>query len=208
VEAVAGAAGRAPEQTSFGREWELVRQLSDAYPGDPGVVLSLLLNRVTLAQGQAMFLKAGSIHAYLRGVGVELMTSSDNVLRGGLTSKHVDPAALLEVVRFEQQPARIITPDQPVEGIGVYRTDGDEFVLARIDLGDAGYTHGYRLTGPDRAAFALTGPAIALALSGAVTVAGATGSASLGRGDAVFLSPDEQEVLFTGSGTVVVATTP
>jgi mannose-6-phosphate isomerase len=208
VRAVAGAAGNAPEHTSFGREWELVRQLADAYPGDPGVVLSLLLNRVTLVQGQAMFLKPGSIHAYLSGVGVELMSSSDNVLRGGLTSKHVDPAALLEVVRFEQQPARIITPDQPVEGIGVYRTDGDEFVLARIDLGDAGYTHGYRLTGPDSAAFALTGPAIALALTGGVTVAGATGSVALGRGDAVFLSPDEQEVLFSGSGTVVVATTP
>lgn len=208
VGAVARAAGNAPEHTSFGREWELVRELEAAYPGDPGVVLSLLLNRVSLVQGQAMFLKPGSIHAYLSGLGVELMSSSDNVLRGGLTSKHVDPAELLRVVRFEQQPARIITPDSPAEGIGVYRTDGDEFVLARIDLGDAGYTHGYRLAGPDRAAFTLTGPAIALALTGGVTVAGASGSAALGRGDAVFLSPDEREVLFTGSGTVVVATTP
>jgi mannose-6-phosphate isomerase len=155
-----------------------------------------------------MFLKPGSIHAYLSGLGVELMSSSDNVLRGGLTSKHVDPAELLRVVRFEQQPARIVTPDSPVEGIGVYRTDGDEFVLARIDLGEAGHAHGYRLAGPARAAFALTGPAIALAVTGGVTVTGATGSASLGRGDAVYISPDEQELLFTGSGTVVVATTP
>jgi mannose-6-phosphate isomerase len=136
------------------------------------------------------------------------MASSDNVLRGGLTAKHVDPAELLSVVNFEQEPARIVVPDSPAEGIGVYRTDQDDFVLARIDLGEAGYTHGYRLAGPDRTAFALTGPAIALALTGGVTVAGASGSAALGRGDAVYCSPDEQELLFTGSGTVVVATTP
>jgi mannose-6-phosphate isomerase len=208
ITAVAAAAGSAPEHTSFGREWELVRKLADAYPDDPGVVLSLLLNRVSLTQGQAMFLKPGSIHAYLSGLGVELMASSDNVLRGGLTSKHVDPAELLRVVSFEQEPARIVTPDFPVEGIGVYRTDQDDFVLARIDLGAAGYSHGYRLAGPESAAFTLTGPAIALALTGGVSVAGASGTASLGPGDAVFLSPDEQELLFRGSGTVVVATTP
>lgn len=208
TDAVARAAGDAPQHTSFGREWELVRELAAAYPGDPGVVLALLLNRVSLVQGQAMFLKPGSIHAYLSGLGVELMASSDNVLRGGLTSKHVDPAELLRVVRFEQQPARILTPDSPVEGVAVYRTDSDDFVLARVDLGDAGYTHGYRLTGPDRAAFALTGPAIALAISGGVTITGASASASLGRGEAVYISPDEQELLFAGSGTVFVATTP
>ena len=208
IEAVSAAAGNAPEHTSFGREWELVRELADAYPGDPGVVLSLLLNRVSLIQGQAMFLKPGSIHAYLSGLGVELMAPSDNVLRGGLTAKHVDAAELLRVVRFEQQPAQIITPDSPVEGVSVYRTDSDDFVLARIDLGDAGYTHGYRLAGPEQAAFALTGPAIALALTGGVSVAGASGTASLGRGDAVYISPDERELLFSGSGTVVVATTP
>jgi mannose-6-phosphate isomerase len=81
-------------------------------------------------------------------------------------------------------------------------------VLARIDLGAAGYSHGYRLVGPESAAFTLTGPAIALGLTGGVSVAGASGTASLGPGDAVFLSPDEQELLFRGSGTVVVATTP
>jgi mannose-6-phosphate isomerase len=208
IAAVSAAAGNAPEHTSFGREWELVRELAGAYPDDPGVVLSLLLNRVSLVQGQAMFLKAGSIHAYLSGLGVELMASSDNVLRGGLTGKHVDAAELLDVVRFEQEPAGIVTPDYPVQGVGVYRTDQDDFVLARIDLGDAGYTHGYRLAGPEQAAFTLTGPAIALALTGGVSVAGASGTASLGRGDAVYISPDEGELLFSGSGTVVVATTP
>lgn len=208
VEAVVAGAARAPEHTSFGREWQLVGELAALHPGDPGVVLSLLLNRVSLTQGQAMYLTPGSIHAYLSGLGIELMASSDNVLRGGLTSKHIDAAELLDVVRFEQQPARIVSPDSPVEGISVYRTDSDDFVLARIDLGEAGSSHGYRLAGPERTAFALTGPAIALALAGGVTVAGASGSAALGAGDAVYVSPDEQELEFTGSGTVVVATTP
>lgn len=208
VDAVVAGAGRAPQHTSFGWEWELVGELAALHPGDPGVVLSLLLNRVSLVQGQAIFLKPGSIHAYLSGLAVELMAPSDNVLRGGLTSKHVDPAELLDVVRFEQEPARIVTPDSPTAGISVHRTDGDDFVLARVDLGDAGSAHGYRLAGPERAAFTLTGPAIALALAGGVTVAGASGSAALGRGDAAYISPDERELLFTGSGTVVVATTP
>src|SRR4029453_2410384 len=74
--------------------------LAETYPGDPGVVISLMCNHLKLAPGEAVFLPAGNLHAYLSGAGVEVMASSDNVLRGGLTGKYVDLAALIEVLDF------------------------------------------------------------------------------------------------------------
>ena len=78
----------------------------DDFPGDVGVVLALLLNYVRLEPGEAIFLGAGNVHAYLRGTGVEIMANSDNVLRCGLTGKHVDVAELLAVTDFAE-------PDDP-----------------------------------------------------------------------------------------------
>jgi mannose-6-phosphate isomerase len=77
-----------------------VRQLAEHYPGDPGIAVSLLLHTVVLRRGEALYLPAGNMHAYLAGLGVELMGPSDNVVRCGLTPKHVDVAELLEVVDF------------------------------------------------------------------------------------------------------------
>jgi mannose-6-phosphate isomerase len=206
--AVTRAAGNAPDTTSFGRELETVRRLADLHPGDPGIVLSLLLNRISLSQGQAMFLPAGNIHAYLHGLGIELMAASDNVLRGGLTGKHVDVDELLDVTVFEARPVPLIQPDSPVEGVEVFRTDGDDFVLAQVALGEAGAVHGYRLAGPDTATFTLTGPAIALVVTGGIRIDGATGGTHLGRGDAALITPDEGTITFSGSGVAYVATTP
>lgn len=208
VAAVTNAAAAAPSNSSFGREWLTVTLLANEFPGDPGIVLSLLLNRVSLAQGQALQLPAGNIHAYLSGTGVELMSASDNVLRGGLTKKHVDVLELLAVVDFQQMAAPIVIPDYPAPGITAYRADVDDFVLARIEIGEAGYTHGYQNRGPESTSFRLTGPAIGFCLSGGVRITGARDAAALARGDAVFISPDEGDLTFTGSGCVFVATTP
>ena len=90
------AAGAAAE----GDSWDTVRLLAAHYPGDPGIAVSLLLHTVVLARGEALYLPAGNIHAYLSGLGVELMGPSDNVLRCGLTPKHVDAGELLAVVDF------------------------------------------------------------------------------------------------------------
>ena len=79
---------------------DTARVLSDHAPGDPGILAALLMNRVTLQPGQAIFLDAGNLHAYLHGAGIEIMANSDNVLRGGLTSKHVDVDALVSVLDF------------------------------------------------------------------------------------------------------------
>jgi mannose-6-phosphate isomerase len=208
TDAVTRAAGGATDNTSFGREVETVRRLADLHPGDPGIVLSLLLNRISLSQGQALFLPAGDIHAYLQGLGIELMASSDNVLRGGLTGKHVDVDELLDVTVFEARPVPVVQPDSPVEGVEVFRTDGDDFVLAQVALGDAAAVHGYRLAGPDSATFTLTGPAIVLVVSGGMRIDGAAGRMELARGDAALITPDEGSVTFSGSGVAYVATTP
>jgi mannose-6-phosphate isomerase len=208
VAAVTTAAARAPELSSFAREFRTVGLLADGYPGDPGVVISLLLNRISLPQGQALALSAGVVHAYLEGVGIEVMAASDNVLRGGLTPKHVDVDELLRVVRFEQTPPPKVQAESPADGVQLFRATADDFVLERITVGEAGAVHGYRLTGPEQVELPLAGPAIALCLTGGLTIAGAKGSFSLARGDAVLISPDEQRLTFSGSADVVLATTP
>ena len=78
----------------FSARFELAARLNELYPGDPGVSVALLMNHVLLAPGEALYLDAGNIHAYLGGLGVEIMANSDNVLRGGLTPTHIDVAEL------------------------------------------------------------------------------------------------------------------
>jgi mannose-6-phosphate isomerase len=170
---------------------DTVRRLSAAYPGDPGIVIALLINRVTLRRGEALSLPAGNIHAYLDGVGIELMTASDNVMRGGLTAKHVDVDELLAVLDFSTTPIPYLRPI-PASGAQLYRPDGPGFALLRID-------------GP--ASHALAGPAIALCTAGALTVTGATSTTKLSRGDAVYVTPDEAHLAFAGEGEVFLATT-
>ena len=84
-------------------------ELGERYPGDAGVLAAMLLNRMHLEPGEAIYLPAGNLHAYLRGVGVEVMANSDNVLRGGLTPKHVDVPELLRVLDFTRPPRRRCT---------------------------------------------------------------------------------------------------
>jgi mannose-6-phosphate isomerase len=208
VAAVTAAASRAAANSSFAREWKTVDVLAEAYPGDPGVVLSLLLNRISLAQGQALAVPAGVMHAYLYGVGIEVMAASDNVLRGGLTPKHVAVDELLHVVRFEALPTAVVRPEAPSDGVTRFRGPTDDFVLLRVEIGDAGAVHGHRLAGPAEVLLPLTGPAVALCLSGGLTISGANGTFSMSRGDAVFVSADEGPITFTGSADVVVTTTP
>ncbi|MDT0310228.1 mannose-6-phosphate isomerase, class I [Streptomyces sp. DSM 44917] len=107
--------------------------LARHYPGDPGVIAAMLLNPVRLEPGEALYLGAGVPHAYLRGLGVEIMANSDNVLRCGLTPKHVDVPELLRVVRFEATEPGLLRPVPAADGSGeeVYPTPAEDFRLAR-----------------------------------------------------------------------------
>jgi mannose-6-phosphate isomerase len=167
-------------------------RIAHEYPGDPGIVISLLLHHVTLQRGESVYLPAGNLHAYLDGVGIELMTASDNVLRGGLTPKHVDVPELLAVLDASPRPVPWLAPT-PLPGGGVeYRPDDPDagFGLSWIE-GDA--------------TLPLTGPAIALCLDGAFTIVGDESTLPLPRGAAAYASPGEGTLRITGSGLVVVA---
>lgn len=172
---------------------DTVRVLAQAYPGDAGIVCALLLNRVTLRRGQALYLPAGNIHAYLSGVGIEVMTASDNVLRGGLTPKHVDVPELLRVLDFTAGPPPWLAPDAVTDSLEIFRPGTDDFVLAHVTGG---------------AEYPLSGPAIALCASGSFTIDGVRAGAELSRGEAVYITPDEIALTISGSGELFVATTP
>ena len=117
---------------SAAADWVL--RLEKAYPGDIGVLAPLFLNLVCLSPGQAMFLAAGQLHAYLEGVGIELMANSDNVLRGGLTPKHIDVPELMRVLRLNAAAPRIILPQAADKTVSLYAVDVAEFALAQIEL--------------------------------------------------------------------------
>lgn len=208
VAAVVASADRAAATSSFAREWSTAVELDQAYPGDPGIVISLLLNHVSLRQGQALALQAGVIHAYLSGVGIEVMAASDNVLRGGLTPKHVDVAELLRVATFAPSPSPVVQPDEPQEGVQRFRPTADDFELLQIGVGDAAAIDGYRLTGPEQVVLTLTGPAVVLNVDGGAVLDGSTSSITLARGDAAFVGADERTVTIRGSAVLFVATTP
>lgn len=114
-----------------------VMELASQFPNDAGVVISILLNRVVLAPGDSVFIGPGQLHAYLRGNGVEVMANSDNVLRGGLTEKHVDLQELTRVFSCEplSQPiARPVQLTSDVQNISEYVTTADEFCVSRYEL--------------------------------------------------------------------------
>lgn len=115
---------------------EMLLQVSAAFPADPGIFVTLLLNQVRLQPGESIYLPAGNLHAYLHGVGVELMGNSDNVLRGGLTSKHLDVEELLRVTDWEVLPV----PHCPVRRSGSapsrarYQAPFPEFQLESLEF--------------------------------------------------------------------------
>ncbi len=111
-----------------------IGKLARFYPRDMGILAPVLLNLVRLEPGQAIYLPAGQLHAYLEGVGVEIMANSDNVLRGGLTVKHIDIPELTRVVAFSSYSPEILEPVRAgISGQQVYQTPADEFELAVID---------------------------------------------------------------------------
>ena len=123
------AAVEALSRDADGDSWATVRLLAEHYPGDPGVAISLLLHTVVLRAGEALYLPAGNIHAYLSGLGIELMGPSDNVLRCGLTPKHVDVPELRRIVDFAPVADPRLTPTT-ADGLTVFTPDGAGWELA------------------------------------------------------------------------------
>ena len=215
--AVGQLAPRMPEVSSFSREYATLRELTQRHFADPGIVVALLLNRVSLMQGEALYLPSGTIHAYLAGLAIEVMAASDNVLRGGLTSKFVDAPELLSVLDFRPVPAPLLTPRPLAPGVQEYRPDVPDFRLLTVAVtapgavagavGQAVPDRGHRSDGTEQAVVRLGGPAILFVPEGLVTVLGTRSRRDLARGEAAYVTADEAELVFAGSGTVFVATT-
>jgi len=172
--------------TEFAAEAKTVLELGERYPGDAGVLAALLLNRITLAPGEGLFLPAGNLHTYLRGFGLEVMANSDNVLRGGLTPKHVDVAELLRVLDFNPTAEEQLRPPVHHEGMAlVYDTPADEFAVALLVL-DGEYL-GHEVDASSRH----DGPQILLCAEGSTTVHAKSNSLTLERGMAAWVSADD-----------------
>ncbi|PYI68413.1 mannose-6-phosphate isomerase, class I [Arthrobacter livingstonensis] len=180
-----------------------VVELAKQYPGDPGVLISLLLNRVSLTPGQAIYLPAGLIHAYLSGLGVEVMASSDNVLRGGLTGKHVDVPELLATVDFNSSDVPFVPTRTTGLGQQVWEPPFAEFALQRVEL----------LPDGEPVPLVQNGPLLVLAVSGAVLLDSPRGDMVLPRGGSVFVPAAENPVMVhphvaaAGQASVVFAVT-
>jgi mannose-6-phosphate isomerase len=177
---------------------DLVRQLAAHYPGDPGVLVALLLNHVSLAPGEAIWMPAGNLHAYLQGTGVEIMAASDNVLRGGLTPKHVDVPELLDVLRFEVLADPVVPAVPAAPGVVKWQTPAAEFALHRVRPAEAG--------GP--VTLDVSGPRVVLCLAGEVVADDGAASVKLPAGYAAFGAAGAGPVVIAGAGEAFVASVP
>lgn len=170
--------------TEYASELRTVLELGELYPSDPGVLAALLLNRLTLQPGDGLYLPAGNLHAYLSGTGVEVMANSDNVLRGGLTPKHIDVPELLRILDFAPVSVAHLTP--PIRTVGaehVYLTPAPEFRLSRVELDGTGMRH------PASVCFDVPGPQILAVLAGSIQVRSDGTSLTVHAGEALWL-PD------------------
>jgi len=185
------------ESARIGR-WIL--QLHDHYPDDIGILSPALLHTICLQPGQAMYLPDGELHAYLEGTGIEIMANSDNVLRGGLTNKHIDIPELLRVLRFAPTRIELLTPQPNTETPeAFYSTPNEEFSLSVLHL-----LPSLRYTSPS-----LRSAEIWLCLDGSAEIkALAQPEIRLTQGDAILVPADAPPYQITGHATLYKATTP
>lgn len=201
--AVPAVAAAAASGTDLPPALATVLELAEQYPGDSGILVSVLLNRVSLAPGEAIYLPAGNIHAYLNGLGLEVMASSDNVLRCGLTAKHMDVPELLEVVDFTPTAVPVVPTRLTDLGQKVWEPPFAEFALQRVEIA----------ADSDPVPLVQNGPMIVLATAGAVLLDSPRGDLALARGGSVFVASAESPVMVhphasaAGETSVVFAVT-
>lgn len=177
----------------------IVGLLQREYPGDPGVITALLLNPVTLRGGETLFIRAGTVHAYLSGLAVEVMASSDNVLRAGLTSKHIDIDEMLHCMDFVSAPPTRLAPEIFGSATEVFYAPVEDFELNVTRIRE---THGRQ---PVRG----RGPRVIVCVDGKVTLHNKDGQClPLKCGQAVFVPACDGPIEARGSGTIVQADVP
>ncbi|GHV94933.1 mannose-6-phosphate isomerase, class I [Spirochaetia bacterium] len=178
-------------------QWELMLRFAQLYPNDPALIAPLYLNTFRLEPGEAIFLRAGVLHAYMSGLGVELMANSDNVLRGGLTPKHIDVPELMKVLDFSPLRPEILKA-RSSPALFRYPADCGEFSLAAM-RGEG-----------DETAFAETGPAICVVTEGELQITDTGGGETILKpGESIFIPAGAGRPLrFSGNFALYVATLP
>ena len=180
---------------------ELIRDLARLYPGDPAVIAPIYLNVFRLAPGEAVFLEAGVLHAYIHGFGVELMANSDNVLRGGLTPKHIDVPELFKILEFTPFKPRIIAPNADCFS---YPTPCGEFSLSRISVTASGENRPLSLGNPNS-------PLLCVVTEGEFIVSDSGRETLVKQGESLFILPvknGESPLSLKGDFTLFVASPP
>jgi mannose-6-phosphate isomerase len=172
----------------------LVVGLLEKYPGDTGALVALLLNQIKLESGEAIYLPAGNVHAYLSGLGLEVMAASDNVLRGGLTSKHIDKAELRQIADFSELAKPLVSTKKLAEGLVEYPVAASEFRVYRAQI-----------TGSNLLAdIDLPAEAVIVCVSGEIAVGTSLDQREvLKKGEVVFVS-EAKKFSLSGSGDAFV----
>ena len=198
VEGAVSAVGKAASKVGSGPDvpaLQWISRLADKYPDDRGVLLTLLCGFIRLEPGEALVVPAGCLHAYLAGVGVEIMAESDNVLRGGLTAKHIDVVELQRVLDFDGDSPRVLRGLTDAAGHTRFSTEVEEFTLSRRAITDATVLQGNR-------------PTVILTVEGSARLRATDGTVlGLPRGRAAFVSAAEHGIQISGPAVVFEATT-
>ena len=165
--------------SSLPKRAELIQTISQQHPGDAGILVTLLMNHVVLQPTQALYLPAGNIHAYLSGLGVEVMASSDNVLRGGLTSKPIDKPELMQVLDFSELADPLVEIRELTSGLSEYAVAVEDFSLYRLEPSGANMLIDV----------SLKGRAVAVCVAGEIVISTSKeDSLSLRAGEAAYFS--------------------
>jgi mannose-6-phosphate isomerase len=177
-----------------GQARAMVVELLSKYPGDTGALVALSLNHVKLAPGQAIYLPAGNLHAYLSGLGLEVMAASDNVIRGGLTSKHIDKAELRQITDFAELAQPVVASRKLAEGLVEYPVSASEFRVYRAQVAGANLL----------ADLDLPAGAVIVCVSGEVAISTSLEEREvLKKGEVVFVS-EAKKFSLSGSGDAFV----
>ncbi|HNV92377.1 MAG TPA: mannose-6-phosphate isomerase, class I [Candidatus Cloacimonas sp.] len=171
---------------------QICKHLNEFYPQDSGVLSPLLLNTFTLQPGQAIFLEPGILHSYIQGAGIEIMANSDNVIRGGLTPKHIDRDILFAITRFETYLPKLLHPHLKLNELVPYPNPAEEFHLYRLILeGNYILTNQYK-------------PMLVFCFRGSLNT---ESGLSLQRGKAMFIPSEEKMLQISGSADLFIAST-
>jgi len=171
--------------------WQWVLNLSKQFPDDVGVLSPLFLNIVCLKPFEALYIQPGILHAYLDGNAIEIMNNSDNVIRGGLTVKHIDIDTLLNIVNFNSEKLHYVHPTKINPNEYCYQPPSDRFMLSRIDM-----------SGDQSLEMNVQGPEILLCTKGEISIRQRNNVLPLKQGHSAFVAHSACQYHIEGKGEI------